>query len=89
MEYGTADARRVSRRVLVALARVLGTTAARLERAGGFPRSAVRPSGTRADPTRSSGSATVQRGAEWLPPTRPRRPPEWDALDRLFLGEDG
>ena len=88
MEYGTADALRVSRQVLVALARVLGTTAADLERAGRVP--------TLGGPT--TGLAPTRRGLPDAPPfsevpsgyRQPdaRQPAEWAALDRLFLGED-
>jgi len=89
MEYGTADPLRISRRVLVALARVLGTTAARLERAGRVP--------TLGGPTR--GLMPTRRGLPDAPPfsevpsgyRQPdsHRPPDWAALDRLFLGADG
>jgi hypothetical protein len=89
MENGTADALRVSSRVLVGLARILGTTAVRLERAGRVP--------TLGGPT--TGLVPTRRGLPDAPPFSEvpsdyrlpdtRHPPEWAALDRLFLGEDG
>ena len=86
MEYGTADVRCVSRRVLTALARVLGTTASDLARAGRVP--------TLGGPM--SGLAPTRRGFPQPPPfsevptdycqpdTSDR--PDWAAVDRLFLG---
>jgi len=89
MEYGTADVSCVSRQVLVALARILGTTAAHLERAGGAP--------TLGGPT--TGLVPTRRGLPDAPPfsevpngyRQPdtHHPPAWAALDRLFHGEDG
>jgi hypothetical protein len=86
MEYGTADARRVSLRVLSALARLLGTTGLDLARAGSVP--------TLGGPM--SGLAPTRRGFPDPPPfsevpTTYRRPDtsdrrEWGAVDRLFLG---
>lgn len=84
MEYGTADVFRISRRVLAALARVLGTTASDLARAGRVP--------TLGGPT--SGLAPTRRGFPDLPafsevPGSYRQPdtsylPEWAEVDRLF-----
>lgn len=89
MEYGTADALRVSRQVLVALAHILGTTAGHLERAGRVP--------TLGGPT--TGLVPTRCGLPDAPPFSEvpsgyrlpdaRQPAEWAALDRLFLREDG
>lgn len=86
MEYGTADVRAISHRVLVALARVLGTTAAELARAGQVP--------TLGGPV--GGLAPTRRGFPDPPPfsevpTDYRQPDtsdrsEWTEVDRLFLG---
>jgi hypothetical protein len=88
MEYGTADPFGVSRTVLVALARILGTTVVHLVWAGRVP--------TLDGPT--TGLAPSRRGLPDPPPfsevpsgyRRPdvRRPPQWSAVDRLFLGND-
>jgi len=86
MEYGTADARRVSVRVLSALARVLGTASSDLARAGGTV--------TLGGPT--TGLAPARRGFPDSPPfsevpvdyrqSQSSDPPEWTEIDRLFLG---
>jgi hypothetical protein len=85
MEYGTADALCVSDRVLIALARVLGTTFSDLARAGRVP--------TLGGPT--SRLAPTRRGFPDPPPFSEvpvdyRQPDtsdqsEWAAVDRLFL----
>jgi transcriptional regulator with XRE-family HTH domain len=86
MEYGTADARRVSSRVLAALARVLGTTFSDLARAG-HVETLPRP---------TAELAAARRGFPDAPPFSEvpsgyRRPGASEGagcgeVDRLFLG---
>lgn len=86
MECGTADARRVSARVLTALARVLGITGSDLARAGGVSTLGDSPSDL--TPTRRGFRdpppfSEVPSG--YRQPDAPDRP-EWTEVDRLFLG---
>jgi hypothetical protein len=81
LESGTLDSAGVSRRVLDALAAILGTSAAELERAGDFPGLGGPAPATAWFRGGEAAGAPSGRGAA-------RRPSEeeWDELDRLFLG---
>lgn len=88
METGARDARRVSRRVLVALGTVLGADPAEIVRAGlvntiGGPTSGLTPTrrGFPDQPPFSEVPADYER-------PQPLDPAVWAEVDRLFLGGD-
>lgn len=83
LESGTLDSSGVSRRVIEALARVLGTSAEELAAAGdarGLAGGAPVAAFLRAEPE------VVTDAADTAAPSSPDAHEEWDAVDRLFRG---
>ena len=88
MEIGAVDSRKVSHEVLVVLARILGTSAAALRRAGGVPTFGGPPIGV--VPSRR-GFPDHPRFSEIPSGYRCQAtsaPPAWEQVDRLFGVDD-
>jgi hypothetical protein len=82
LETGTLDARGVSRRVVEALARILDAPASELEAAREFRGlGASAPAVAYFRAPVAPGASDARRPVERHPPE-----PEWDEVDRLFLG---